>query len=783
MTRGNTSVNLRPKSVSSRTAGMTAVLRQMKRAYSGELRGLPDRRWAWTVNMDSIFTWSSPESYSAIGYRPQELIGRHVDLVMSTRELARAEAMVNATGVPQDGLSNLIISAVHRDGSLPWFEVSVQSSTDETGAIVGFRGVARYIGPETAQVLVTQQTRERIERVIDSGLLMTAFQPIVDARTSSVIGVEGLSRFVEDPGAAPDVWFAEAAAVGLGTALELHAVRTAFAAAKQLPCHLYVSVNLSPAACLDPSLFDVITASGIDPRRLIVEVTEHSRVADYDPLTAALTALRAHGIRIAVDDAGAGFSSGQHILRIKPDVIKLDRGIITAIDTEPGQRALAAGLTAFAEHIGARVTAEGVETLGEARCVRELGIHSVQGYFYGRPTVEVSEWATWTTPASQTTSHTAPPLTTTDLTAHRPTTQSSTTHASTELGADPATRWDAPGERAPNVTDGVRAGIRWNVTHGAPAGDRLLPGRAAAHDGSPRYGAFEVAVLDALADATAVLDRTGVIVAVNKAWRMFTVDSGGQPDTTGVGTSYLEVCSRSAAAGCSDALQALVDLQAVLSGSIGLSESEYACETPFGTRWFISRVTALGGGAGAVISHVDITRRKRSEEELAHRASHDPLTGLANRLMFGDQLAQALRRRPMHLHRPYVGVLYLDLDQFKPINDAFGHAAGDELLALAAHRLVNQARPSDIVARIGGDEFAVCARDITADGLATMSDRISVALGAPYYIRGNEVCVPVSVGAYLATAGDDPSAVLRAADRSMYAAKQSRARHRSVLSV
>ncbi len=734
------------KKVRDARPGVTTVARrQMKPASSDNSRKRQESRWAWIIDLNSVFIWSSSDSYPLIGYHPEELVGRNVDLVMDLRELARAEAMVNAVGIPQEGLSNLIVSASHRDGSSPWFEVSVQPSTDARGELVGYRGIARYIGPDAAQVLATQRVRRRIEHIIDNGLLMTAFQPIVDVQNWTIVGVEALSRFVEDPGTAPDVWFAEASAIGLGAELELRAVRTALTAAEALPTHLYVSVNVAPTTCLHPDLPQILTESGIDPRRLILEVTEHSQVADYEPLITVLSALRACGIRIAVDDAGAGFASGQHILKIKPDVIKLDRGIITAIDTEPGQRALAAGLVAFAAHIGAQVTAEGVETLRESTCIRELGIQCVQGFFYGRPTVERREWATWTAFGEPT----AASMSSSD---HR--------GPSDHVAATSRGPIGFPGHWSWGADEDI----------GGPMGRH--PSNTAGKPVPPRYGAFAVAVLDALPDATAVLDSTGVIVAVNRAWRLFTVEGGGRLDATGVGTSYLEVCARSAAAGEADALEALVGLQAVLSGKTEIREWEYPCPTPSGVRWFLSRITGMDGdGSGAVVSHVDITRRKRSEDELAHRASHDPLTGLANRLLFGQRLGEALRRRARQLHPLGVGVLYIDLDSFKPVNDSLGHAAGDELLTVVAHRLSEQVRSMDTVARMGGDEFAVCAPGITDSDLALIADRLSVALSLPYRVRGRDVQISVSIGRHLAIAGDEPDAALHAADRKMYHAK------------
>jgi diguanylate cyclase (GGDEF)-like protein len=281
-----------------------------------------------------------------------------------------------------------------------------------------------------------------------------------------------------------------------------------------------------------------------------------------------------------------------------------------------------------------------------------------------------------------------------------------------------------------------------------------------------------VEVLDALPDATAILDRAGTIIAVNRAWRMFAIDNGGQPETTGVGVNYLEVCARAAATGCSDATEVITGLKAVLAGETVESDREYPCPSPTVGRWFNSRITPIGGSTGgAVASHVNISRRITSELALAHRASHDPLTGLGNRQLFGEKLTEALRLRPSRKPIADVGVLYIDLDRFKTINDTYGHDAGDEVLLTAAHRLRSTVRPEDTVARLGGDEFAVCAPRMTREGLKSLIQRIDAALAEPHGVHGESLLIRGSVGSYLATAGESVSDVLRRADHDMYLVK------------
>jgi diguanylate cyclase (GGDEF)-like protein len=280
------------------------------------------------------------------------------------------------------------------------------------------------------------------------------------------------------------------------------------------------------------------------------------------------------------------------------------------------------------------------------------------------------------------------------------------------------------------------------------------------------------AVLDALPDATAVLDPAGTITAVNQAWLMFALDNGGQPERTGVGVNYFGLCERSAAAGSQDAQRAADALQEVLAGDTVHGELEYPCPSPAVNRWFLLRITPLGGDVqGAVTSHVNITRRKMAEQTLAHEAAHDPLTGLANPSLFADRLNAALTGRRSQASTQ-VGLMYLDADGFKQVNDTYGHDAGDEALLTIGHRLRSHVRPQDTVARLGGDRFAVSAPRISAAGLDGLSGRVRAALSQPHLIHGHLVPVPVSIGIHLAERGESADTALREADRAMYAAKR-----------
>lgn len=285
----------------------------------------------------------------------------------------------------------------------------------------------------------------------------------------------------------------------------------------------------------------------------------------------------------------------------------------------------------------------------------------------------------------------------------------------------------------------------------------------------------EQALLDAVPDAAAVLDDRGVIRAVNLAWRVFSGDNGGNATATGVGVDYLGVCTRSAAAGCLDAAAVCGDIRAVLAGRTVEREYEYACPSPSVGRWFMLRTTPLGGPQpGALVMHVSTTRRKAAELELERKANLDPLTGLANRSLLRTRLEAALTRRPGRVPRGDVAVLFLDLDAFKPVNDTYGHAAGDEILVETAGRLTSTVRPQDTVARVGGDEFVVVAPRMTEPGLRSLLVRIVAALEVPHQLHGRKVHVGVSLGHHLAAADEDVDAVLAAADARMYDDKRSR---------
>ncbi len=174
---------------------------------------------------------------------------------------------------------------------------------------------------------------------------------------------------------------------------------------------------------------------------------------------------------------------------------------------------------------------------------------------------------------------------------------------------------------------------------------------------------------------------------------------------------------------------------------------------------------------GIVLNTRDVSERKRLEKELLHQAFHDPLTGLANRALFRDRVSHALTLARRHGHA--ITVLFLDLDDFKKVNDSLGHAEGDRLLVAAAERFRSCARATDTIARLGGDEFAILVEDSPGpEGHATMVERLATAMAQPFILGGTEVQVNASVGVAVTSGGESADDLLRNADVAMYTAKR-----------
>jgi EAL domain-containing protein (putative c-di-GMP-specific phosphodiesterase class I) len=242
--------------------------------------------------------------------------------------------------------------------------------------------VAAELAKQEQRTTARSMQRDRLSSFLEPGGITILAQPIVDLTTSEVRGVEALSRFAGHAGSPADV-FATAADVGLGTALELAAIRGALLLLPQLPPQTYLSINAAPETALDPELHAILRT--VDCERIVLELTEHVEFTCLAPLQEALTRMRSHGLRVAVDDTGSGYASLQNILALAPEVIKLDLGLVKGIDRDPVRRALARALSGFATECGAALIAEGIETYAELETLKKRGVTLGQGYYLARP--------------------------------------------------------------------------------------------------------------------------------------------------------------------------------------------------------------------------------------------------------------------------------------------------------------------------------------------------------------------------------------------------------------
>lgn len=248
------------------------------------------------------------------------------------------------------------------------------------------RKMAELIGalmemPADPMTIPTDQ-HDGIRRMVAERDFEIVFQAVHNVATGKVLGVEALARFPCEP-FRPDLVFAEAASLGLDIELETAVIARALSLVPQLPNEVFVAVNISPSAVLRTPWRELLAE--VDPTRLVLEITEHDAVENYDALDDALEACRARGMRVAVDDVGAGFSSFSHVLEIAPEFIKIDHSITRNIDADDARRRLAQSIAELAAQIGATVIAEGVESQGELDAVGAAGIPWAQGFYLSRP--------------------------------------------------------------------------------------------------------------------------------------------------------------------------------------------------------------------------------------------------------------------------------------------------------------------------------------------------------------------------------------------------------------
>jgi diguanylate cyclase (GGDEF)-like protein/PAS domain S-box-containing protein len=242
--------------------------------------------------------------------------------------------------------------------------------------------IGTVIEPPVRNSDAVEAQRTTIRRVVADRDFEVVFQPIHDVTSGRVMGLEALARFPCEP-FRPDLFFQQAAELGIDTELEMAIVRRVVSMMPQLPHDVFISINISPAAALLAPWAELL--ADVDPSRIVLEITEHDAVQNYGALDEVLEDCRSRGMRVAVDDVGAGFSSFSHVLELGPEFVKIDQSITRNIDGDDARRRLAQAIADFAGQIGATVIAEGVETQAELDDVSAAGIGWAQGFHLSRP--------------------------------------------------------------------------------------------------------------------------------------------------------------------------------------------------------------------------------------------------------------------------------------------------------------------------------------------------------------------------------------------------------------
>jgi EAL domain-containing protein (putative c-di-GMP-specific phosphodiesterase class I) len=244
------------------------------------------------------------------------------------------------------------------------------------------RAASLIIEPGVQERARNAEIETRLRPVIDDGGPVVLLQPIVDLATRRRVGTEALSRFPQQWHLPPDRCFADADLIGERERLELLALERAGEYLDRVSG--YVAMNVSPATLFTRDCLEFLDRLPLD--RVVLELSEHEPIEDYDSLKAVLAPLRARGMRLAIDDVGAGFSSLRHIVVTAPDVIKLDRSIVTGLTDDPVLAVVVHSLVDLARATGAQVVAEGVETEEDAVTLARLGAGLGQGWHFGRAT-------------------------------------------------------------------------------------------------------------------------------------------------------------------------------------------------------------------------------------------------------------------------------------------------------------------------------------------------------------------------------------------------------------
>jgi EAL domain-containing protein (putative c-di-GMP-specific phosphodiesterase class I) len=323
------------------------------------------------------------------GYCQAVALGKLPELIPDTSLLPAAMAIPETLTIPIGAHLSVPIRLQdgHIYGVLCCFSHLPDLSLGERDLNM-LRAFAEVLASHLEEMNLTSDRKQAkvaaVRRAMARASLHIVYQPIYSLSSGSITGVECLSRFDDQPSPlSPIEWFELAEEVGLRQDLELAAIREALDSLPHFPNWVYFGLNSSPQTIVSGALAKAL--EGCDLRRIVIEITEHSIVPDYPPLIEALQPLRAQGLRVAIDDAGAGYASMRHIVNLLPDYIKLDMSLTRSIDRDPTRRALTRALVSFSREIGSLIIAEGIETEPELDLLRSLGVGTGQGYLLEKP--------------------------------------------------------------------------------------------------------------------------------------------------------------------------------------------------------------------------------------------------------------------------------------------------------------------------------------------------------------------------------------------------------------
>jgi diguanylate cyclase (GGDEF)-like protein/PAS domain S-box-containing protein len=563
------------------------------------------------------------------------------------------------------------------------------------------------------------------------------YQPIVALPSRRPVGVEALLRATTPGGlpVTPDVLFPAAEAAGWTHLIDRVGRTTALRdAAGWLPADQLLFINFIPTSIYRPEVClrtteQAARRAGIGLGQVVFEVTEGHQVQDIDHLEAVFDYYRSHDCKVALDDLGAGYSSLNLLVRLRPDIVKLDKDLVQALP-DATSVAVVTAIVEMVHSYGGQVLAECVETEEQAAVATDLGADLGQGWLFGRPERRT---ATTTTGVAKTTVAAVP------------------VEVEVSAEVDPS-RPDGP--VAVHTPRGLHlAGAGWDGMNG------LL---VRAVDGS----VSGVVVVDVRA-------ADHPMVYVNSAFERMT------------GYTSAEVLGRNCRLLQSEETEPAV--VRALSMAIRRGE-EHNCvllnRRKDGTAWWnelhLSPVRNEHGRLTHYLGYQhDVTARVEAELALARQATRDSLTGLANRSHLLHQLQVALDSAEAGGHA--VAVLFIDLDGFKVVNDTHGHAAGDSVLVQVADRLRAVLRDSDLICRNGGDEFVAVLRDLDPLDAVRIADRaardVTASLQRPFVAGPGSMALGGSVGvAIYPQDGSTPDRLLAVADSDMYQAKKTAVR-------